>query len=484
MAKSDELFVLVKSLSRSEKRYFKLFCKQDGANYIQLFDAIDGQETYDETAIKKKFKNQTFIKQLHVTKNYLHRLVLKSLRDFHAGISKDAEVKDCLRNIEILFNKELYGHCRAELKRAEQMALDYDLNSSLADIYSWKRRLEQQAHPHNYTEFGNILQMQEQAIHRLANSNTYWQLANSITTRLMQPDAALPDTTLLQSPANALSLEARVLHYNSLYFTLIRDRDYEKAEETMFTLIDMLEAEPHRMREEMGLYASSVNNLISFLVFRKKHRGALKLIQRAQQQYAQWKLVSENKTLLKQVLRTYNVELEIYRDLKTYDERAAFIDNIEQFIIAHENKMPRDYLLSFYFQLAYIRFMMRRNSQALQWTNKVLNNRFQGARTDLQVQVRLLNLMVHLEHENMFVLRNMVDSAKRFMNKVSGVKPYEKVLLKFFSKMGQAFPHQYKGLYTELYRQLFPAGAEPLIPPGALDYIDYKTWIEKKLTIT
>ena len=57
MIKKEQLFALIKSLTKAEKRYFKLFASVNNtdANYILLFDAIDAQDVYDEKRIKEKF---------------------------------------------------------------------------------------------------------------------------------------------------------------------------------------------------------------------------------------------------------------------------------------------------------------------------------------------------------------------------------------------------------------------------------------------
>ena len=63
MKPSTELFDLIKSLTKSEKRFFKLASSlQTGdKNYLKIFDAIDRQSNYDENTIKGQFKNETFI---------------------------------------------------------------------------------------------------------------------------------------------------------------------------------------------------------------------------------------------------------------------------------------------------------------------------------------------------------------------------------------------------------------------------------------
>jgi hypothetical protein len=57
---TDTLFQLVHSLEKAEKRHFKLFIKRSSGNedlkIIELFDALDKLEEYDETVLLKKLK--------------------------------------------------------------------------------------------------------------------------------------------------------------------------------------------------------------------------------------------------------------------------------------------------------------------------------------------------------------------------------------------------------------------------------------------
>ena len=58
---TDELFQLIRSLDKSEKRMFKLFLKRsDGTEdlkVIRLFDALDKMDEYDEELLLKKNKS-------------------------------------------------------------------------------------------------------------------------------------------------------------------------------------------------------------------------------------------------------------------------------------------------------------------------------------------------------------------------------------------------------------------------------------------
>src|SRR5688572_19805770 len=143
MRKKNNLFELIKSLSPSEKRYFKHSlagnAKED-ANFLRLFDKIDKLDSYDESKIKKAFSGKRFINQLHVTKIYLQDCILKSLRSYHATSSSTLIIKDLLKNIEICFQKELYNHCALEIQKAERIAFRTEDEFSLYEILNWKRK--------------------------------------------------------------------------------------------------------------------------------------------------------------------------------------------------------------------------------------------------------------------------------------------------------------------------------------------------------
>ncbi len=483
MVKKELLHQLISSLSKSEKRYFTLFCQREasGSNYLRLFKAIEQQEVYDEKKIKEQFEGETFVKQLHVTKNYLRRLILKSLRNFHERSSRDAQLKEVLRNVEILYNKELFELCKYELDRARDMAETYELLTGIVEVTHWRRKLEQTLKPHQYDVFQEALDDQKEAIAMLENTNDYWQEAVSVSRRMFRygEDEGVIEQDSPTSPP--LTLEAEVLHFNTKYLQQLQAEDEVAAEAALRTLIARLEARPRRVQEDPGLYVSSINNLISFLVFTKQYEEALLLIQKAKKVYDRWRITSENRTLLKQILRTFNVELEIYRTTREVSQHIDFITNTESFVNVNKHKMPKSYLLSFWFQLASVHFIQEDFSRALHWVNKVLNARFKDVRTDLQVQAQLLNLMIHLEQQNLMVLRYYVDSARRYMRKVKEVQEYEQVLLRFFTKIGRLPLLDYKEAFKALHVQLFPSEEASLIPSNTVGYIDFEHWILKKI---
>ena len=80
---SNHLFELIKSLTKSEKRYFKLFSSRhtigEENGYLKLFDFIDQMDSYQEDLIYMHFKGQALLNKFSITKFlwiYLKQLIL------------------------------------------------------------------------------------------------------------------------------------------------------------------------------------------------------------------------------------------------------------------------------------------------------------------------------------------------------------------------------------------------------------------------
>ncbi|MBV6480058.1 MAG: hypothetical protein HGGPFJEG_02892 [Ignavibacteria bacterium] len=130
MKKSDDLFLLIKSLSKSEKRYFKLtssrHTKGEKKNYLRLFEKIDKQERYDEAKLKKEFQNEKFTEHFFAIKSYLFDVILNSLIDFNREKQTDYKLYEDIIKINILISK---GLNKSALKLAEKSAEKAKANS-------------------------------------------------------------------------------------------------------------------------------------------------------------------------------------------------------------------------------------------------------------------------------------------------------------------------------------------------------------------
>ncbi|HAY35273.1 MAG TPA: hypothetical protein PK536_05545, partial [Ignavibacteria bacterium] len=124
MKTNTELFDLIKSLSPSEKRYFKLNASVQKGNtkYLKLFDLIDSQKTYNEKALKSIKGNEDLRKNFNFTKSYLSKLIFKSLLNYKNEKSTDAKLFNMLQRCRILFQKALFRQYFKTVKAGKSLA--------------------------------------------------------------------------------------------------------------------------------------------------------------------------------------------------------------------------------------------------------------------------------------------------------------------------------------------------------------------------
>ena len=140
---NDELFQLIKSLDKTEKRLFKLYVKRisgtDDLKMITLFDALDKMEEYDEDKLLQKNKSLKK-QQLSNMKTYLYRQILSCLRQVSDDDNVDMQLHEQMGYARILYNKGLYHQSLKVLDKLKQNArLHYHVTYQLQALIFEKK---------------------------------------------------------------------------------------------------------------------------------------------------------------------------------------------------------------------------------------------------------------------------------------------------------------------------------------------------------
>ena len=487
MAKKEQLFSLIQSMNQAEKRYFKIFCfsQKENNNYLRLFEFLVRQEFYDESKVRKKFKGERFLKQLHVTKNYLYQLILKSLRSYHATISSDAEIKAILRNVEILFIKELYDLSFSELKKAEKLAQRFENQTALLEILNWKKKFILTKSGTETLQLHEIVQEEKKLMTHISFLNENWELTASVF-HFFQEDKERLEAFLKNTPSPDAPLQRQILFYNLNYIFEVMSGNPTKGLASLDHMIELFEKNPTRIKDDPAAYARVMNNKVGFFIYQKRYQPVLPLLQKIRAIPETFQLKNAQKFSTKLQLRTFNIELEMYRDLKAFDKGVEVITLVEKYLEKNEKIIPPDYHIMLRYQMAYIYFMQKNYSKSLQWVNEIIQTPHKNYRKDLQSYSRILNLMIHFELGNLIVLKYAVENCRRFLRKPAEfrgnqqVLPFAKVLLHFFAKICNAPHADYPTYFLKLKKDLLEA-EPPILDDQILDYLDIKGWLVEKL---
>ncbi len=476
MRKKESLFLLIKSLSQAEKRYLKVSAKHDNANYLRLFEAIDGQREYDERELRQKFRGEKFIGQFHVAKIYLQDIILKMLRSYSSKSSVNIQLTGLLTDIEILHDRELYDLCLVKIRKAKALAKKFEKFALLMEIYSWERRLL--IAKRNHASLPDLSRDERDAIDKLGELSQLWSQLNGVQSSLSMQRGPASLTKLKEKvPA---SLRANILHRHLLFSSFLLNGKVVEAEDQLNLLIDLLEKNSEFVRDDPASYATALGNKVSLLLRFKRLNDIAPLIAKIRAIPIAYSLRSDNKFTVRLWIRLFNLELEFYRDKKDFKNGLALMEEADLFIRHHQRVVPVDYWLMLYYQFAHFLFMNRSFSRALSCINEIIGKNAGPVREDIQVYARILNLIIHFELGNIIVIRYAVDNCRRYFKKIKRSGDRENRVLKFFAKLSLEPKSEHQLLFRKLHASLF-AEEHRDERTEFDDYFDLRRWVESNL---
>lgn len=491
---SDKLFRLIRALSPSEKRYFRLFMGQKAEGegkyqYQQLFEAIAEMEAFDEAALKQKiYKNQPPEgKKYSELKAYLYDLVLKCLQSFDEQQSVEYRLNHLLQSVAVLYKRGHYDDCRDLLHKAAKLARQYESFAHLLEVIRWEKQL---AYTRMDVDFlhKQLEQLQfeeDRALELLRNAVDYRKSFFQVYTTIKREaqHRGYDRLTLLQDIVNQESFEdpdraeshkARVTYYRTLNLYYYATLEYEQFYESGQKLIALLESQPHFLRENISDYIAALSNLIlscgMLQRYDEVHTALAKLRNLSPITEDDRRKIHRQYYTNKFALCSYTGEfaeakLEMDRCLQ---EAAGFN--------SHDYETA-----SFYFQFCTICLGCGDYDRALQYLNEWHNQPRSVDREDLQSLARILALILHFEMGNTVLLDSLLRSATRFLQKKNRLYDLERRFIHFMSELiRQPGTREQQQVFRKMKLDL----QELVHLPGAktvLQTFDLEAWLDAKV---
>jgi hypothetical protein len=490
---SLELFQLIKSLTKQEKRYFKLFATRhvigEKNTYVQLFDAIDKQQEYDEAKLKQKFAGQVFIKQIHVTKNYLYKLILNSLRQYHENKSEDP-FPVIIRNAQLLFKKGLIQQSEKALDKAMKKALENERFLQVLEVYRWKHHiihnrndlkgLEQYVNVDFQKEI-DVLEIYRNYLEfQLLHDKIfipYWKRGGIRKAEEKVAYSKLFEDELYHDLENAKSFNARMFYHNARFLYYFQIAEWEKCLEHMQAQVMMFEElEPAQRKGERE--ANYISSLINLYIIQKQlhkyHEGLLNL--------RKLRNIPTSSTALKSRLftRSYNLEIDLYISTGQFRKGVSNLRSFVNELTDHEKQIQSQHRIGLYYNLAYLNFGAGKYDDSLDWVNRLLDEPDLKTREDLYSFGRILNLFIHYELGNDQLLEYIVKSTYRFLLKRKRLYKAESIVLKFLKKYPNFTDKQIMKGFREMHTELSSLTKNEF-EARAFEYFDFLSWLESKL---
>jgi hypothetical protein len=417
------LHSLIHSLSKSEKRFIRLNAQfhQGDKTYMKLFDAIEKQKTYDEEALKVKFRNEKFINQFGVVKNYLQQFILKQLRSYNSESKASIICQNLLIDIEILYWKGQFVLMKRLIHKAEKIAEKYQLYLVLEELLNWESRLNTAQVKITLENVEEANKKHEAYMERYSHIVEYKKLINQTHFFIKQAEVIRTDddkktiekllnNKLLKSIPTEASFDE---HYNFYMLNGVLNRlvNNQKASgEYREKLLAYMEKFPHMLEENTIRYLSALHNLLMHSLIIKDYDLYEKSLSKLKKLDA--KTIREKAAIIESLCL---FELGYYNETKQYHKSVDFVNNFflkQSSLLVNQNK-EHYFLVHYHAALAY--FNLKDFKNALNWVNKVINLTSKMVRVDIRAATNIINILIHYELENLLLIPYLVKSTMEFL---------------------------------------------------------------------
>ena len=413
MKPKDDLFKLIKSLSKSEKRYFTLDAKKSGSKssqYLKLFQAINSMAVYDESQLPKGFSN------LSVGKAYLYEAILKSMRDYRSPKSKSAQLKQRINDAKFLYERGLYDQCGERLRSAKALAEELADSLSLLEINREERKLakeikisyfadrfeqfkeEKRDGIRDVTEEFDFLDILDSMVLEISSKFRYSSKEDieDFKKRIKRETWKIPE---------GFQGKIRYFQANAFYFHLIRES--EKASEYLKKSVEYWDKFPGAKREEYFRYIKALANAVGFSFF----AGRIELVGQFLQKLDDEKKGNFHEENLKfRTLISHRINFLI--ESGKFQRASELEKEVEEGLLIYD--LRKSTKLSIWVQAAMMMTLAEQSVNAKNWLEKIINFKDVGVRRDIQKGARVLNLLFSAKDDEYEVTDNLIRSAARF----------------------------------------------------------------------
>jgi len=491
---TDELFQLVKSLEKSEKRHFKLFMKRisgdENLKVVRFFDALDKMDEYDEMLLLKKNK---FIKkqQLSNMKAHLSKQILASLRSLKEDSNLEMLLNEQMAYAQILYSKGFYTQSLKAIEKIKQLAVSYHQDAMRLLALELEKKIELLHVTRSMRDRAELLSQEVQEVNnRIVLQNQLSNLALQLYGWYIRMGHARDEkdimavrlffqTNLPQIKENDLSFYGKMYLYQAYAWYNFILQDLRMFYRYSQKWVDLFTAEPEMQNIEPVMFVKALHNLLNAHFDTENYPKFCKVLDMFED-FSKTKIAESSINIKVQVfMYLYTAKINRYFLEGTFSEGIKIIPYIESKLSEYERQLDLHQVLVFYYKIACLYFGSGDNERAIDYLNKIIHRKI-DLRTDLQCYARLLQLIAHYELGNYDLLEYLLKSVYRFMAKMKNLNVVEETVFSFLKKSFKLSPEKVLTEFKVQRNKLSKLEKNPLETRSFL-YLDIKSWLESKI---
>ncbi len=452
MKTKEDLFQLIKALSKSEKRYFTLDAQKSGrkgSKYLELFQAINEMTDYDEAGLRERFGAN-----LPSDKAYLYEAIMRSMRDYHSARSLSARIKELMLDARFLYERSLFDQSERRLEEARELALALDDQSALLELNVQQRHLVKSMRRKDYKEqLQALIGAKDHSINAVNEELMLLDIADELFVEILQHFELKRDEekqalrnrfarlARMREPETSPKARWRYFLCMAMYHQLLGE--FDKVFEYYSMVVDWWDRHPKYKKEEFYLYIIDVSNLLHAYSVKEQYHRIPGVLDRLEQEEPD---TLHTQSLLFQKSAVYRLMYLINMGVSEGVER--FVAEMEKGLEKYDIKAgTRNALIV---NVAILLFVQGRFKTCAHWAQKIIRDK-SGARADIRSGAWILQLLAIFGYADVEQLESTLRATNRYMSK-AGLKNqdgFEYRMLDFARRLSQVSPLEEKKLLRE-----------------------------------
>jgi hypothetical protein len=490
----DFLFVLIKSLSKSEKRQFKIFASRletsSNTKFIELFNILDKSESYDEKLILKS----GIIKKVQLSnlKSYLYKQILVSIRLNIPSQNIRYQLREQIDFAAILYNKGLYKQSLKILDKTKILALENDEKLMAYEIVEFEKLIESQYITRSIQGRADELVIQAKELN----------YRNTISSKLSNLSLQLYGIMLKTGYVKSDEEYKYINDYFNKHISKFDEKKFGFREKywfynanlwRSFLVQDFLSCYKYALKWVTLFYDNPSMIHLNPVFFLKGNQYLLEslFMLKYKSKFKKYLLLLENtikdshfpvndNIASLSFLYVYNNKLNYHILEGTFGEGEYLIPEVLGKLKIHTDHLDEHHEMLFYYKFASIYFGNEKYADCIFYLEKIINNKNLSMREDLMCFARILCLIAHYELGKDYNLENQLKNTYKFLLKMNDLHEVQKEIIKFLKNLNTIYPTDIKKEFVKM-RARFIELEKNKYEKRAFLYLDIISWLESKI---
>lgn len=496
ISQGDQLFLLVKSLTKSEKRSFTAYASRfqdtDGLMYVKLFDLLEKQKSLDEDAlcVKLKLKDKSQFSNL---KRHLYKQILASIRVVQINKNADIQIREYLDFVDILYAKGLYLQSLKILDKAKLLAQKTKNDILYLSIVETEKTIESKHITRSGADLTvDLVNFTQKISETITNSSKLSNLRILLHGYYIQNGHVKNEEEenkivgFFEDNMPALDIEKlsylEQVYLNQsyvwYYYILL---DFERCLYYAEQWLKLFKTSPEMIGQDPDLYMRAFHYILTctFNLLQKDKFSAylLELEDFRTQNYS--KFTTNSKII--SFLYVHHGRLNLHFLNRSFREGVAILPKTLRRLSTYKSKLDAHRVMVFYFKIGWMYLMSGMPDKTVDYCNQIFQMEMGTLREDIQTYTKLMFLMAHYDLGNESIMNYLIQSAKTQFEKSNEKNKLQKETLLFFSRLVATPAYERKAIFNEFSGTLKQLQKEKY-EKRAFHYLDIWLWVEGKRT--